>query len=177
MRNKRFDQKLKDQYDEIGKQITIQIMSDFVKAKLIENNVKEENADFSDGFWDQKYLTPDGKEIMVEPEMKDSKWWGEGFCETRPFQYSDMDIPFRKVKNRAHLHVVISTCHNYAFLLTRKAMDEHLETSGGKPKIKKTIYEPNGASYFSTPVSKGIFVAKNKDGKWKRWKPTKASSG
>lgn len=170
MRNKRFDPKLKAAHDAIGKQLAVEIMRDMAGATLIENNDKEDSGDFSAGFWDQKYSLQNGQIIVVEPEMKDSKWWNISASHPdRPFDYSDIDIPYRKAKNKAGLHMVISTCRQYAFLLTRKAMDEHLASCGGEPKIKKTIYEPHGAPYFSTPVSKGFFVAKIND-RWQRWR-------
>jgi hypothetical protein len=170
MRNKAFDPKLKEKHDGVGKALAEEIMRDMVGAKLITNNDKEDSGDFSDGFWDQKYQLPSGKEIKVEPEMKNSKWWGKQWSTTRPFRYEEIDIPHRKSKNQAQLHIVISTCRKLAFLVTRKAMDEQLATAGGEPKVKKTIYEPDGAPYFSTPVSKGIFVEKGEDGHWHRWK-------
>lgn len=170
MKNKRFSPSLKQKYDLLGKKLAAEIMQDIVKAKLITDNLKEDSGDFTDGFWDQKYRLPSGKELKVEPEMKDEKWWGNQWSSSRPFRYEDMDIPFRKAKNQAHLHIVISTCENFAFLLTRDAMNEALEESGGMPKIKKTIYEPNGAAYFSTPVNKGYFVYRKKDGRWAKWK-------
>jgi hypothetical protein len=102
--------------------------------------------------------------------MKDEKWWGNQWSTTRPFRYEEMDIPYRKAKNQAHLHIVISTCKNFAFMLSRDEMNAALEESGGVPKIKRTIYEPNGAAYFSTPVSRGRFVQKSSDGHWHKWK-------
>ena len=175
MKNKRFSKSLKDKYDSLGKQIACDIMKDIVGAELLTNNDKEDAGDFSAGFWDQKYLLPmkengKRKEIKVEPEMKDEKWWGDQWSSSRPFRYEDMDIPYRKAKNQAHLHIVISTCENLAFMISRKAMNESLEESGGSPKIKRTIYEPSGAPYFSTPVSKGRFVKRNNQGRWKVWK-------
>lgn len=170
MRNKSFSPTLKDKYDSIGKKLAAEIMKDFVFAELITDNLKEDAGDFSDGFWDQKYLLRNGKTIKVEPEMKDEKWWGNQFSDLRPFRYEEMDIPYRKAKNQAELHIVISTCEQFAFLVTRKAMNRYLEKSGGTPKIKRTKYEPQGAAYFSTPVSEGCFVQKSIDGKWKKWK-------
>lgn len=168
--NKRFNQSLKDQHDGNGKRLAAEIMRDLANATLLTDNKKEDAGDFSAGFWDQAYTLPSGKLVLVEPEMKDKKWWGPHFHADRPFRYDDVDIPYRKVKNSAHLHMVISTCNNYAFLVTRKAMDAHLAESGGSPKFKKTMYESDPAPYFSTPVDKGFFVHKE-NGHWKRWIP------
>lgn len=170
MQNKRFCPELKKKHDAVGKQLAQEIMRDILGAELITENTKEDQGDFTDGFWDQKYQLPNGKEIKVEPEMKDSKWWGDHFDNNRPFRYDSMDIPFRKAKNQAHLHIVISTCSKYAFLLSRDEMNAALEESGGSPKIKRTIYEPNGGAYFSTPVGRGRFVEKNSKGNWCKWK-------
>lgn len=167
MRNKSFSYSLKAKHDGVGKSIATEIMRDLVGGVLVRENIKEDSGDFTDGFWDQQYQLRSGKRIKVEPEMKDSKWWGKNFSETVPFKYDSMDIPFRKQKNQAHLHMVISTCQQFAFLVTRDAMNKALEESGGSPKIKKTIYEPEGAPYFSTPVEHGTFVEKV-DGRWKR---------
>ena len=169
MKNKRFSPSLKAKHDVIGKTLAQEIMRDLVGAELITDNLKEDAGDFTDGFWDQKYRLPSGKEIKVEPEMKDEKWWGNQWSTFRPFRYEEMDIPYRKAKNQSHLHIVISTCQNFAFLVTRDAMNEALEKSGGVPKIKRTIYEPNGAPYFSTPVEYGYFVYKDCQGSWHKW--------
>lgn len=170
MKNKRFSKSLKDKHDAVGKSLAVEIMRDIVGATLITDNIKEDSGDFTDGFWDQKYRLPNGKEIKVEPEMKDEKWWGNQWSTTRPFRYEEMDIPYRKAKNQAHLHIVISTCKNFAFMLSRDEMNAALEQSGGVPKIKRTIYEPSGAAYFSTPVKRGRFVEKDADGRWHKWK-------
>lgn len=175
MRNKAYDPKLKKKYDPVGKTLTEEILRDLVGAKKITDNLKEDRGNFKDGFWDQRYELPTGQQILVESEMKNRKWWGEHHHPDRPFEYEDIDIPFRKEKNKSHLHIVISTCKKFAFLLTRKAMNDHLESNNGEPKIKRTIYEPGGAPYFSTPVDRGIFVVNN--GKWKRWKKPKSGSG
>lgn len=164
--NKRFSRQLCDKYDGKGKQIAEQIMKDVAGAKLSATNTAEEQGDFSQGFWDQKYLMGSGDSLLVESEMKNSKWWGKHHGELQPFKYGTMDIPFRKVKNKADVHIVISTCENYAFIVARKAMDKAIE-EGGAPKMKTTKYEPEGAYYFSTPVSKGRFVSRQEDGKWK----------
>lgn len=135
----------------------------------MRDNEKEDRGDFSDGFWDQIYELRSGKQIKVEPEMKEKKWWGTHFANDRPFKYEDIDIPYRKAKNQANLHIVISTCERFAFMVTRNAMDKALVQRGGKPKKKETIYEPNGADYFSTPVSDGIFVYRGEDQRWHKW--------
>jgi hypothetical protein len=170
MKNKRFSPSLKEKHDKVGKSLAVDIMRDVIGAQLITDNLKEDAGDFTDGFWDQKYRLPNGKEIKVEPEMKDEKWWGDQWSACRPFRYEEMDIPYRKAKNQAHLHIVISTCQKFAFLVSRDAMDKTLEESGGSPKIKRTIYEPQGAAYFSTPVNRGKFVQKREDGHWHFWK-------
>lgn len=169
-RNKRFDNNLKQKHDPVGKKLAAEIMRDLTGAKLVTENHKEDRGDFTDGFWDQLYELPSGKQVMVEPEMKDKKWWGESVDIYKPFKYDDVDIPYRKAKNSAHIHLVISTCERYAFVVTKEAMEKHLAETGGTPKFKKTIYEPSGASYYSTPVEKGFFVKKCKDGHWHRWK-------
>ena len=175
MKNKSYSHSLKLKHDAVGKALASEIMRDILGATLITDNIKEDAGDFSDGFWDQKYKLPikdkqQSKEIKVEPEMKDEKWWGNQWSTTRPFRYEEMDIPYRKAKNQAHLHIVISTCKNFAFMLSRDEMNSALKESGGIPKIKKTIYEPNGAPYFSTPVNRGRFVQKSSDGRWHKWK-------
>jgi hypothetical protein len=167
MSNKKYSATLKDKYDGISKKITNDILFDVAKAKLVTNNVKEDSGDFSEGFWDQKYQLPKGDIIIVESEMKDKKWWGSHWGSS-PFKYDTMDIPFRKSKNKANLFVVISTCESYAWLVNREVVEKHLQESGGKPKNKKTIYEPDGGDYYSTPTNKGLFVC-NINGKWKRW--------
>jgi hypothetical protein len=138
MKNKRFSLSLKQKHDAVGKTLAAEIMRDIVGAKLITDNLKEDAGDFTDGFWDQKYRLRSGKELKVEPEMKDEKWWGNQWSSSRPFRYEEMDIPFRKAKNQAHLHIVISTCKNFAFLVTRDAMNETLEQAGGIPKKQFT---------------------------------------
>lgn len=170
MKNKAYDETLKEEHDPIGKSLAIEIMRDVIRAELITNNLKEDSGDFTDGFWDQKYRLSNGKEIKVEPEMKDKKWWGKQWSLSRPFKYETMDIPYRKNKNEAQLHIVISTCRNFAFLVFRNSMDKAIVERGGKPKIKKTKYEPNGAPYFRTPVCYGRFVHRCKGGPWHRWK-------
>lgn len=170
MRNKAFSPSLKKKHDAIGKSLAAEILRDTARAVHVTDNHKEDNADFSDGFWDQLYRLPNGNNIKVEPEMKDEKWWGNQFSKERPFKYDSMDIPYRKAKNEAHLHIVISTCGTFAFTVTRKAMDEALVKSGGVPKVKRTIYEHEGAPYFSTPVESGRFFQKGADGRWRAWK-------
>ena len=170
MANKRDDPLLKKEYDEEGKRITSEIMKDVAKAELVTDNLHEDAGNFSQGCWDQQYKMPNNKLILVESEMKNKKWWGENHIPSlgRPFMYDTIDIPFRKQKNKAELFLVISTCGEWAFLLTRKNMIEHFEANGSVPKCKKTIWEPSGGHYFSTPVEKGFFVRKV-NGKWKRW--------
>jgi hypothetical protein len=172
MRNKTYDPTLKDKYDKIGKILSVQIMRDVIIAELITNNLKEDSGDFTGGIWDQKYRLRSGKEIKAEAEMKNKKWWNNDlFWSKYPlFDYETMDIPYRKDKNEAQLHIVVSTCRNFAFLVSRYAMDKAITETGGKPKMKKTIYEPDGGPYFSTPVSRGKFVYRCKDGLWHWWK-------
>ena len=109
MKNKSYSHSLKVKHDAVGKALASEIMRDILGATLITDNIKEDAGDFSDGFWDQKYKLPikdkqQSKEIKVEPEMKDEKWWGNQWSTTRPFRYEEMDIPYRKSKNQAHLH-------------------------------------------------------------------------
>jgi hypothetical protein len=169
MSNKRFSRSLSEQYDPLGKRLAAEIMGDIFSATLDAENTKETSGDFSEGFWDHRYRLSDGQSLLVEPEMKDKKWWGTGWDESRPFKYDTMDIPFRKKKNKADIFMVISTCERYAWIVWRAVVDQHLKETGGKPKNKVTIYEPDGGDYYSTPVAKGIFVHKQ-DGKWRRWK-------
>jgi len=169
-RNKAYSPALGKKHDANGKRLAVEIMRDLAGATLIEENTSEQAGDFSKGFWDQRYKLVNGTEVIVEPEMKDAKWWGEHFHAQRPFQYADVDIPYRKHKNKASIHLVISTDERYAFIVTRRAMDEHLAITGGQPKVKVTRWEPEGASYFSTPVDKGFFVKRGEDGRWRRWK-------
>lgn len=169
MANKPYSAKLKERHDPVAKRISSQILKDVLKAELIRDNVSEDKGEFLEGFWDQEYLLKNGKKLKVEAEMKDGKWWGEGWSNERPFKYDSIDIPFRKSKNLSELHIVISTCGCYAFLLLRKDMDRSLDLSGGVPKIKNTKYKKN-ESYFTTPVSYGKFVYKNQDDCWKFWK-------
>lgn len=181
MANKRYDPLLKQEYDEDGKRLTNEILKDVAKATLITDNLHEDAGNFSKGCWDQQYQMPNGKMILVESEMKNRKWWGESNIPLfgRPFMYESIDIPFRKQKNKAELFLVISTCGEWAFVLTRKNMMDHFEATGAKPKCKRTIHEPYGGDYFSTPVDKGFFVRKV-NGKWRRWKtpsPKSNSSG
>lgn len=168
MGNKRFDRSLSDRYDSIGKKLAIEIMSDLTGGKIVTENTKETSGNFTDGFWDQMYELPNGTRLLVEPEMKDAKWWGLTWDASRPFRYNTMDIPFRKKKNKADIFMVISTCECFAWVVHRKVIDNHFQETGGKPKVKRTIYEPEGAEYYSTPVEKGIFVCK-KDGKWRKF--------
>ena len=170
-KNKKYCSKLKTLHDTVGKKLAQEIMNDMLKAKLITENTKEDRGDFTDGFWDQKYRLPKGEEVKVEPEMKDKKWWGNKWSTIRPFKYDTVDIPFRKKKNQADIHIVISTCNNFAFLVTRCAMDKALEEEyGGTPIIKTTIYEPEGAPYYRTPVERGRFVWKDTNGRWHLYK-------
>jgi hypothetical protein len=172
MRNKTYDQTLKKKYDKIGKILSIPIMRDVLRSEHITDNLKEDSGDFTDGYWDQKYRFPSGKEIKTESETKDKKWWNNDlfWLEYPLFDYETMDIPYRKNKNDAQLHIVISTCRNFAFLVSRYAMDKAIAENGGKPKIKETIHEPDGAPYFSTPVCYGKFVYRCKNGPWRWWK-------
>lgn len=170
MYNKRYDAALKNQYDPQGKRVANEIMSNVMGAELIRENIKEDQGDFSEGFWDQSYRTKNNEEIKVEPEIKNSKWFGSHFSKKTgfPFQYDSVDIPYRKEKCIADIHMVISSCENFAFVVSREAMDRQINQNGGNPKFKKTKYEPEGAYYFSVPLDKGIFVTK-KDKRWKRW--------
>ena len=168
MGNKRFDPALKKKFDGPWKRLAAEILRDLVGATLITDNLKEDSGDFSAGFWDQKYCLKNGATLIVEPEMKDQKWWGLGWDDARPFKYDTMDIPFRKKKNKADLFMVISTCETYVWLVDRDVIVKHLEETGGKPKVKYTIYEPEGGEYYSTPVNKGIFAHKV-NGRWYKW--------
>jgi hypothetical protein len=96
-------------------------MRDVVIAELITNNLKEDSGDFTGGIWDQKYRLRSGKEVKAEAEMKNKKWWNNDlFWLKHPlFDYETMDIPYRKDKNEAQLHIVVSTCRNFAFLVSR----------------------------------------------------------
>lgn len=164
--NKKFSKALCDKYDPMGKAHTIKIMEDVKGAKLIAENEGEEKQDFSEGYWDQQYELPDGTQVYVESEMKDAKWWGEHWgSEEVPFRWDTMDIPFRKVKNKSELHVLISMCGEYGFIVTRQKMNEAVEHNGG-PKFKTTKYEPDGGFYFNPPIEDGEFIHL-RDGKWK----------
>ena len=163
MRNKRYDKNLGDKYDGPGKNLSIEIMHDVLNAELLKTNKEEDLATFKDGFWDLKFIK-NGKEIIVESEMKNEKWWGFDYG-SPPFKYKEMDIPFRKAKNKAGLHIVISTCKNLAFMLLRKHMDQEFEKKGN-PTFKPTIYAEN-EPFFRTPVSRGKFVYRDKDNVWK----------
>lgn len=175
MSNKRFSPEMKKKFDPQGKRLATEILRDLVGAMLITDNLKEDSGDFSAGFWDQKYRLKDGTELVVEPEMKDKKWWGLGWNDY-PFKYDTMDIPFRKKKNKADLFMVISTCEKYAWLVDRDVIMKHLEVTGGKPKVKSTIYEPEGGEYYSTPVTKGIF-AHRVNGRWCKWRNNGVTRG
>ena len=164
MQNKRYDPKLKDEYDGRGKNLSIEIMRDVVKAELPQINKEEDLGTFKDGFWDLRFIKKNGKEIIVESEMKNEKWWGFDYG-SFPFKYETMDIPFRKDKNKAELHIVISTCENLAFMLLRKHMDQEFKKKG-VPIFKPTIYAKN-EPFFRTPVSRGKFVHRDKDNIWK----------
>jgi hypothetical protein len=170
MANKRFCKALCEEHDGLGKSLATDIMRDVFSAELVTNNEKEESGEFTDGFWDQMYKFPNETLIKVEPEMKNGKWFGDKWLNENhlwPFQYQSIDIPYRKKKNQAKLHIVISKCEEYACLVSRKAMDQSIEESG--VKIKKTCYEPNGGSYFSVPCDRVVFLVK-KDGKWIKFK-------
>jgi len=167
MSNKRFSRSLSEKHDPTGKRLAAEIMQDMFNATLVAENTKETSGDFSDGFWDHRYVLPNDLSLLVEPEMKDKKWWGD-WEKPYPFKYDDMDIPFRKKKNKADLFMVISTCEKYAWIVWRGVVDKHLKETGGRPKNKVTIYEPDGGDYYSTPVNKGVFLQKI-DGKWHRW--------
>ena len=171
--NKKFSQDLSDRYDAKGKRIAESIMADLFQGILIKENHSEKNGDFSDGFWDQMYRLNNGKCICVEPEVKDSKWYGEQFVELTgyPFQFCTMDIPYRKVKCKADLHMVISSDEKYSFVVTRKVMDEWVEENNG-PKKKVTKYEPQGGYYYSIPLERGLFLVYEKK-KWRVWKKGK----
>ena len=169
MYNKRFSKSLHDQNDAKGKQAAIEIMRDLAGAVLFEENTSEQAGDFSKGFWDVSFkLRENEKIIRVEPEIKASKWWGENFVSRtgKPFQYPDIDIPYRKHKCVADLHMVISSNLDLGFLVFRKKMDEVLARKGGRPKFKTTIFEPEGGYYFTIPVEEGRFVQKS-NGKWR----------
>jgi hypothetical protein len=172
MRNKAYSESNKRKYDNNGKRITEEILRDTANASLVGDNVKEDSGDFSDGFWDQKYKLKSGEEFKTESEMKDKKWWGKYYGKNVPFKYDTMDIPFRKAKNQAEVHFVISTCQQYAFSITRKSMDQAFNELGGKPKIKSTKNVPSGEPFFSTPVDRGRFFYKDGKGKWKIVKET-----
>lgn len=169
MNNKRFDQNLKEKYDPIGKKLSIEIMCDVLNAKFITKNEEEDNGTFGDGFWDLKFLLKNKNIITVEAEMKDEKWWGTSYG-FPPFKYKDIDIPFRKIKNKAELHIVISTCQNFAFMVLRKHMDQEF-ASRGKPHIKP-VRVPGSTKYgrepfFRTSVKKGKFVHRYQDNIWR----------
>lgn len=169
MKNKAYNPNLKRKYDQVGKNFAKEIMNDCFRAEHIRDNEAEDSGDFSEGFWDQIYRLSDKREIAIEPEIKDKKWFGEHFIKDGwrwPFKYPTIDIPYRKNKNKATLHMVISSCGNHAVLVTRKAMNESVEQNG--PKVKKTIWEPNGAPYYSVPLGKSRFVFKDKTtGRWR----------
>lgn len=164
MDNKPFDEELKAKYDKLGKQYAIEIAKDIFGAKVVRENIKEDHADFSDGFWDLEFEKA-GKKFKVEPEIKVGHW-DEQYAEflNRPFEYRTMDIPFRKNKNIADYHMVIDDNGKYGFVVARSEMNKC------KVITKRTIYEPNGGPYFSIPVSLGFFVEKV-NGLWQRWEP------
>lgn len=167
--NKKFSKSLKDRYDKLGKTYAIEIMKDVFSAKIIAENIKEDKGDMSDGIWDQEYCLESGQKVKVDPEIKVDKggYWGEQHASMgRPFKYPDVDIPYRKINCIADIHIVISDNGDYGFVVTKAAMLEHLETHA--PKIKSTIYEPDGGWFFGTPVEMGFFVVK-KNGFWERW--------
>jgi hypothetical protein len=172
MTNKRYNDELKKKYDTVGKSCCQKILRDLTDAELLAENHMEDMGKFSEGFWDQMYRLPCGKKIIVESEIKDCKWWGYMWNHPWPFMYDTVDVPFRKNKNLASLFVVISSNLDFAFIMTKQSMTDSLKFSGGRAKWKRTIYEPNGAYYFSVSVESGYFVKKVKD-KWKICKKVK----
>lgn len=165
MRNKKYNASLKEQYDQTGKNVTKQIMWDCLRSEHVCDNELEDSGDFSDGFWDQIYRLPGDKLIAIESEVKDQKWFGKEFIRKNwkyPFKYDSVDIPYRKKKNKATLFFVISSCENYAILVSKKSMEDSAKDG---PKIKRTKWEPKGAPYYSVGLDNTKFVVK-KNEKW-----------
>lgn len=161
-------------------------MRDLFGATLLRNNEAEDKGQFTDGFWDQEYQRPASspsdspKPVFVESEMKDGKWWGRGYAirwengvpvangPGVPFKYDTVDIPYRKVKNKAKIYFLfdMDEAEGLGCFVTRKAMDEMIEKNGG-PKRKIAKGEDDGGEYFSIPVEKVQFIERGPNGKWR----------
>jgi len=172
MKNKAYNPNWKKKFDGVGKTISEEIMRDCFGAEHICDNAKEDRGDFSDGFWDQAYSW-NGQTLIVEPEIKvgvNGSYFGDHWKSRNewrwPFKWPTVDIPYRKVKNKSNLHLVIGDCKKFAALVTRKSMDDCIEQNGGNPYIKVTKQEPEGAPYYCVPLGRCRFVKKLSTGKW-----------
>ena len=164
--HKPYDSALKAKHDKPGKQAVIDIMRSFGIPLLRVNN-KEDAGNFSEGFWDLKFLMRDKKILTAEAEEKDAKWWGPDFSYTRPFQFRMIDFLDRKKKNKSQLFFLSSTDGDYAFMITRATLDKY-----GTPKTKPTKRMPRGEAFITIHVKYGRFLQKGEDGKWRYWVPT-----
>lgn len=159
--NKRFSKALCDKYDKPVKDELERLMADVHGATFIRNNIGEETKKFNEGFWDQEYKLANNHKVLVEGEAKDQQWWVG--TQKRPFKYDTMHIPWRKMKNSSRYFFLFSTKFDYAFLVTRKAIDTH-----GKKTQKATKYSgwvPE--DFIEINVKHGTFYEK-KNESWKR---------
>ena len=165
MFNKRYCPELGDKHDPQGKAMAIEIMRDMLGAEIVCENTSEADKTFKLGFWDQQFQLPNGDKWLIEPEIKDCKWFGEHWARKtgHPFRYDTMDIPFRKYKNQARLHMVISSDEDFAFLVWRKTIDNHAIVI-----TKPTKYERQGEYFFRTSLDRGTFLQKT-EGHWHKW--------
>ncbi len=177
-RNKPFEAKLLKRYDPPARIYARSVMTKYFGATFIRENESEDSG--VEGYWDQLYRLLDGKEMAVEAEIKDPSgkkgWWGQRHVELDinhpfPFQFGSVDIPYRKLKNKAGLYLVISGCYKHVIVVKKTTMLEYgainknceAEMQADGSKAKRT--EP----YFRVPLSKTIFLSKDMTtGKWKR---------
>jgi len=160
--NKQFSKTLCDKFDPHGKRVAIEIMRDVFEAELVTENTTEGKG-YELGVWDQLFILPSGEEWKVEPEIKvnEKGYYADHWIEKNgyPFRWDTVDIPYRKAKCDAHVHLVISDDETYAFMVERAVMNQAIEDAGG-PKWKITKYEPQGGYYFAVDPTEGIWLKK-----------------
>jgi len=156
MHTKRFDKKLCDENDSLGKAIATDIMA-CLGFKLVRENTSE-GVDFSEGFWDLEF-EKGGKTIKVEVEVKNKKWWGD-FDKKYPFKYDELNVPARKKKNSADIYFLVSSDSKYAFAISGR----NLKACDIRPTYNKHVEDED---MYKIPYNKGFWF-ENINGNWKK---------
>ena len=158
--SKEFSRELYSRYDKLAKVIADEIMVSCFGAKLRRENI-EEGKTYREGCWDLEY-EKNGKTKLIESEIKDKKFFNvPSSCKKGLFRFKTLDIPSRKIKNKADYFFIISSGEDIAIGILKSKLDKFSE------KITKdTIYVKNESFIRVNLEFCDFFIKENN--KWKK---------